>query len=259
MPIHDAYARRTPFEITLPTPDFAGERFPAVLEEADTQGFPGHLTDPSAFALLGEVGAILREIRDADDPPGLIDQYGLLLFQAFGFWRAGHPLYLVSEAAARDAVTKVEPGLDRLPASGTVYLQLPQHLFWVGAEPETPPESLDGFFITWNGGLLTVLAVAGVRPDRAGLSTLPIPSVPVEDLTSMATETMREEGSDFSSTMPGGDLDGLYGVESAGELLKLVARLLPRLLDASDAEVETAPRGSAPEGSNLPFRRISGS
>ncbi len=159
--------------------------------------------------------------------------------------------------AARDAVAESGTGLDRLPASGAVYVQLPQHLFWVGGEPETPPESLDGFFVTWHGGLLTVLAVAGVRPDRAGLSTLPIPSVSVEELPSIATETMREEGEDFSSTIPGGDLDGLYGIQSAGELLKLVARLLPGMLDASDGEVETAPESSAPEGSNLPFRRIS--
>jgi hypothetical protein len=256
MPVHDAYARKTPFEIALPGPEFADERFGAIVEEAETQGLPGHLTDPNAFALLGEVGRILQEIRAPDDLPRLIDQYGLLLFQAFTFWRAGCPLFLVSEDAARRATGGSGSVPIVLADFGSAYVQLPQHLFWVLGEAESQPESLDGFFLTWSDAVLSTLAVAGVRSDRTGVSTLPLPSVPIEDLPAIAMEQIREDGEDFESTIPGGELDRLYGIRSVGELLKLVARLLPSLAGASDAEREQAPPEGRPEGSRLPFRRI---
>ena len=49
MPIHDAYARVTPFELLLPAEGFADERFPLIQEEAEERQVD--LTDPERFAL----------------------------------------------------------------------------------------------------------------------------------------------------------------------------------------------------------------
>ena len=70
---------------------------------------------------------------------------------------------------------------------------------------------------------------------------------------------MREEGEDFRSDMPGAELEGLYEIRAAGELLKLLARAF-RLADP-DAEPETAPadpdgEATGPVPTRLPFRRI---
>jgi len=242
MPLHDAYARVTPYELALPSLEFADERFPRVEEEARTQGFPQHLEDVRSFALLGEVGAMLRELRPADDPPEMIDQYGLLLFHLYHYWREDHPLYLVAVPAARAAVGGSGGGTVELAETGSAYLQLPQHLFWIPGDPN--PESLDGVFLTWKGGEVTAMAVAGVARSRGGVISLPLPTVPIAELPSLSSQPMRSEGEDFSTDMPGAEIDDLYGVESAGEVLKLVARLLPRMAAADP--------GSAPEGAETP-------
>lgn len=252
MALHDAYARRTPYELALPSPEYAQERFPTVVEEAESQGFPGHLTDIGAFSLLGEVGAILQEIRVPDDPPEMIHQYGFLLFHAFHFWKHECPLYLVTVDAAREMVGGGGVGEVPLPDIGAAYLQLPQHLFWVAGD--SAPESLDGIFVSWVEGRLTAMAVAGVATHRPGVITMALPVVPVADLAAISTQEMRDDGADFSTTMPGAEIDGLYAVESAGEILKLVARLLPRLEGA--AWGESTPDASDPPPSSLDYRVI---
>jgi len=255
MPLHDAYARLTPYELALPSPEFAEEHFPRIEEEAHTQGFPRHLADIRAFALLGEVGRILREIRPADDPPEMIDQYGLLLFHLFHFWKHGRPLYLVRVPAARAAVAG--GGVEALDVgeSGSVYLQLPQHLFWIPGEPN--PESLDGVFVTWNGGEVTAVATAGVSRARGGVIAMPLPGIPADELPGLSDRSMRAGGEDFSTEMPGAEIDDLYGVQSAGEVLKLIVRLLPAL---GESEAGRAGEGSEgqPTPSSLSYRVLGG-
>jgi hypothetical protein len=258
MALHDAYARRTPYELSLPSLQFGEERFARVAEEAEAQGFPGHLTDIRSFSLLAEVGAILREIRTPDDPPELIQQYGMLMFHAFHFWQNGFPLFLVSLDAARRAVEADGVESLELPSSGSAYLQLPQHLFWVGEEGEdsaAAPESLDGIFVTWTGGNLIAMVVAGVSSQRSGVIAMPLPPVRISDLSDIVGEIAREGTDDFSTSLPGAEIDGLYGVDSAGEALKLVARLLPGLASA-EAAVSTDRTDGSPTASSLPYRRM---
>jgi hypothetical protein len=257
MALHDAYARRTPYELALPSLAFGEERFAQVAEEAETQGFPGHLTDIRSFSLLGQVGAILREIRTPDDPPEMIHQYGMLVFHAFHFWKKSFPLFLVTVDAARRAAERDVEGDGVLveSASGCAYLQLPQHLFWV--DGEGAPESLDGMFLTWAGAEMNAMAVAGVANRSTGIIIMPLPPVPITDLPSLARERMREDTEDFSTSIPGAEIDGLYGVASAGEALKLVARLLPELQSAEAAAPGTEAAEGAPTPSALPYRRIS--
>ena len=67
MPIHDTYARITPFELLVPDEDFADRRFPLIRKEAEERKV--NLADPERFVLLGEAGAVLREIRGDDEDP----------------------------------------------------------------------------------------------------------------------------------------------------------------------------------------------
>lgn len=254
MALHDAYARRTPYEMTLPSLEFGEERFTQVAEEAETRGFPGHLTDIGAFPLLGEVGAILREIRTPEDPPEMIQQYGMLLFHAFHFWRLKFPLVLVTVEAARRAVAiRGSVEVDLTP-EGCVYLQLPQHLFWTGGDGGQMPESLDGVFVTWVNDHLHAMAVAGVTRQRPGLITLPLSPIIPADLSRISGERARDSGTDFSTSMPGGEMDELYGLESGGEVWKLIARLLPGVGSARAAE--KGPRDGTPPASALDYRRL---
>lgn len=260
MPGHDAFARLTPYELSFPDLAFARRHFVAIREEAEVRGV--ELTDPSAFVMLAATGKALREIRGPEDDPALIHQYGYLLYHSFHFCEAGEPLYLFQTAALRDLLEKEPetagwtPGLE--PAAG--YVQLPQHLVWVRAAPNTPPESLDGFF--WSRvspdrfGLLLAL---GMRADRPGLSVVPLGDLPTAEAADWAHMEMREGGGDFTSTLPGSEIEGLYELRSSGEALKLAARALRRieLPEGIDEAAPTEEGADGPRPSTLPFRRVS--
>jgi hypothetical protein len=69
----------------------------------------------------------------------------------------------------------------------------------------------------------------------------------------------REKGDDYLSTLPGAQLDGLYAVETAGELLKLLARFFAYVQAAPSMLERVSPStGSAlgPRPSALPFVRV---
>ena len=195
MPIHDAYARVTPYELLLPEEGFADERFPLIQEEAKERR--AELTDPGRFALLSEVGAVLREIRGEEDPPQLIHQFGILLFHAFHFWKEGSPFYQMETGAVRYLVEAGPRGggwTASLPGPAG-YVQLPQHLMWVPGGEGVPPESIDGFFWSAPGGeSLSFLIVMGIRKDRPGLSVVPLPTLPLEAAGEWAAITVRPDG-----------------------------------------------------------------
>lgn len=268
MAIHDDYARITPYELAFPDLAYAEERLVAVEEEARARDEEEALADPGRFVMLAEAGRTLQEIRGREEDPALIQQYGVLLYHAYHFWKSGRPVYLLGTHAARYLVEAgPEPGewSPSVPRPGA-YVQLPRHLFWARTLEEGPVEPLDGFF--WSlpeEGDLSVLVALGIRSDRPGLSVVPLPTVPLEGAAEWSTTQVREEGEDFETTLPGGELERLYSVETAGEVLKLVARVLwymdtapgavgheePGAGDggAGDAEGEPAP-------TSLPSRRI---
>lgn len=252
MPAHDAYLRLTPYERLLPDPDFATSAFEGIRD--DMARHPEAADDPGAFALLEGSRRALAELRDPES--GGEDHgatHALLLFHAFHLHGAGRRHLLVSVPVSRWAV---EGAQDREPAgSGDVaggpsvedpadqpeeghraspgdglpqaaYVQLPQHLFWFRDEDEGRPMSLDGFFWTVRGETVYVLGVGGLQgPAGEGFRVLPLPGVPRADAPVWLKETMRESGEDFRSDMPGADLEGLYELRTAGELLKLAARI----------------------------------
>ncbi|MGD2067840.1 MAG: hypothetical protein PVI57_04080 [Gemmatimonadota bacterium] len=276
MPIHDAYARRTPYELLLPDADFAARHFAAVEAEAAERG--SDLSDPEQFVMLMAVGETLRELRGAGESSERIREHGWLLFHAHHFREAGRPLWLLSTPAARLLVEGAEGAPPEVEPPGPAgYVQLPQHLFWARSEPERPmadggegaeppPQPVDGFFWTAAGGKLSVLAVLGVREDRPGFSVVPLPPLPVDDAPGWAADDMREGGGDFRSDMPGAELESLYEIRTAGELLKLVARAFGAIATGAapprpgpgpadgDPDGTVGPDGPAP--SALAYRRI---
>ena len=69
---------------------------------------------------------------------------------------------------------------------------------------------------------LHVLIALGVRPDRPGFSVVPASGV-LDREPHWAEIDAREQGADFETTLPGGELDRLYSIENAAELLKLTS------------------------------------
>ncbi len=69
---------------------------------------------------------------------------------------------------------------------------------------------------------------------------------------------MRGEGSDFAGALPGGELDGLYAFQAAGEVLKLLGRFFAYVGTAPGAlePGEPEPGGSGPPPSTLRFTRV---
>jgi hypothetical protein len=265
MPIHDAYARVTPFELTLPSRGFADERFPLIEKEAETRGLA--VSDPGTFALLSEAGLVLREIRGEEESPQLIRQHGALLFHCFHFWRLDRPLFFLDTEVVRYVVASgPEEGewAPRLPASAG-YVQLPQYLMWAPGGENAVPESLDGFFWSYpSEEAFSVLVVMGLRRDRPGITVVSLPTLPLSAAGPWVSVNVRPEGSDFSSSLPGAEMDGLYSLEAGAEALKLAMRVFwyvdsrPGSLSQADPPGGDAdPKPTAdPEPTTLPYCRV---
>lgn len=232
----DPPARPTPYELAFGETGFDEQVFPAVSEEAEEQRL-----DPARrerFAFLSRSGDAIREVIPQDAPPESLEQYRALLFHAFNFWRAGKHMYRLDIAVARylvEAAPRLE-GWEFAVPYPALYLQLPPNLFWASIATDTPPEPVDGFFVTTarvedaTGSevqRIEALMVLGLRRDRAGFSVIPLDTeagagIPIEwdDLPA------REDGGDFANVLPGGEIAGLYSILTAAEALKLLARAL---------------------------------
>lgn len=265
MAIHDAYPRRTPYELALPGDDFIDDHLEAIREEAEDRG--SAVESPDALMLLGTAGRAHRALAPPDADPGALPEYGALLFHAYHFWRTGGRVHLVSAGVARFAAEASagapapagEGDRARLPAEAG-YLQLPRNLFWARAIEDGPAEAVDGFFWSAPAGTFHALLALGMRGDRPGLSVVPLPAGRLDDLDGWAAVDARPDGKDFESTLPGGEIDRLYSLETTGEGLKLVARLLAYAARAPGGGEEVRPPEEPPEDgpppSELPATRI---
>jgi hypothetical protein len=254
MSLHDDYARLTPFEIAFP--DAASvEALSAVLREGASDVPP-----PEVFVCLPAVVAFVREMAGPEAAPGLLHHYGLLAFHSVHFLRAGRPLYLLDAAAARKIVAGAPDAVPELPHTAG-YMQLPQHLFWVDGLGGPRPESLDGvFWAESSQGTLHGLAITGLRPDRPGFGAVALPEAPVSEASMWVHVTVRETAEDFSTSLPGGDLDRLYAVEMAGELLKLMGRFFAYVAGTrsslTEIQADVAAAAGAPRPSALPYTLV---
>jgi hypothetical protein len=257
MSLHDEYARLTPFEMAFPDRDRFGAFAAGVTDEASGRG--ADPTDLDAFVALPSVGSFLAELHGEGAPRVALLELGALAYHSMHFLRAGCPLFVLETAAVRRLIDEAPAG-QPLPPSVAGYLQLPQHLFWTGAGGAGAPESVDGMFWTvTRKGRLHALPIVGLRPDRAGFGALSVPDAPLAHAEHWLRARVREHSGDYASTLPGSDLDALYAIEAAGEVLKLLARFFARVEAAGPQgpTLELAPPSPAgPRPSALPYRRV---
>ena len=266
MSLHDAYARLTPWELTFQTRENAEALSKSVAEEAEGRGADAE--EPHAFVTMGAVGAFVGHLEGPDAPAGAIHQFGALTFHGVHFTRADCPLFLLSTHVARYLVGGAPEGAPTPPAPAG-YLQLPQHLFWADGGSGAP-ESVDGLFWTvTRHDVIHALLVTGLRPDRPGIGVIPLPEAPIGEARAWLDADVREGGIEFSSHMPGSELDGLHSLVTAGEALKLLARFFAYLSSVpggaephepgrfGPASPDDAPdAASGPVPSRLPFTRV---
>ncbi|MGD2046619.1 MAG: hypothetical protein PVH96_10380, partial [Gemmatimonadota bacterium] len=203
MSLHDDYARVTPFEIAFPDEDAIQRLVREMDEEAAGRDVDPQL--PGIFVTLGAVGDFVRDLQAPDAPDEAARELGALLFHAVHFARSGRRLHLLETAATRYLVEGAPAGEPRPPAPAG-YLQLPQHLFWMDAG-EGAPESVDGaFWVASDAGVLHVLPITGVLPERMAFRALPLPEAPLAEAKGWIDATVRDGAPDYSSALPGHDL-----------------------------------------------------
>lgn len=262
MQFHDEYARITPFELAFPDRDQAEGLVADVRAEAERRG--ADVQDWGAFNMLTSVAGFLQNLREPDAPPEAFMDYGALAYHAHHFLDAQAPVFVVSTHVARylvDGGADAE-GVEAPARAG--YAQLPRNLFWIhsGAEGE-PAEAVDGFFwFVGEDGLLRLLLAVGMREGRPGLGVVRMPEVPFSEAPTWLTAEIRPEGRDFATTLPGGEMEGLYTLTTTGEVLKLVARLFAYMGGVPDGVGPSSTAGAIESGAGqpapsvLPFRRV---
>jgi hypothetical protein len=226
----------SPYELVFGAPFFEEEQFPAIREEAEARGVETDI--PERFLLLGSVGLLLQELLPEGPGRAEFSRVGQLLSQAYHIWGHGKPGYRLTEAEARELVqlTAEAEGWDLSPPSPCGYLDLPRHLFWARIEEGATPEPVAGFFWTVAGPAevsdpavgadaarrLELLLVLGLFPGRPGFSTIAL-ETPLERTDTFPRSGVRPEGEDFANILPGGELQGWYGLITELEVLKLVS------------------------------------
>ncbi len=231
--------RTDPYALAFGAEAIDDRLFPPIEQEAEARGFD--LEDPDRFLFLSSVGRLLQAIAGASeagadtlapdageagpDAGEALRQHGRLLYHAFHFWRAGKVFVELEEDRIRRLLDAENPASDRELVAPAVagYLRLPRNLVWAAPEPGLRPEPADGFFwMLEPGRSLHVLAALGVRPDRPGFSVVTA-SGDLAREAHWADADARPGGLDFATTLPGGELDRLYSLETTAELLKLAS------------------------------------
>jgi hypothetical protein len=266
--------RVTPYELAFGEAGMADRLFPRIDAAVEREQIEPARRD--ALVLLPEVTTLVRELVPSDAPPDAFEQHRAVLFHAFNFWRYGKRLYLFEPAVARYLV-EAKPSLSAWEYSAShtsSYVQLPANLFWASIAPDAPPEPVDGFFVTASAAnprdaeprvyMLDALMVLGIRRHRAGFSVIPFQTEVGGGLVpDWCDEPAREQGQDFESVLPGGDLAGMYSIVTSAESLKLVCRMIWYLDSFRSAVVYEEPperratdRAGSVRRSRLPFHRV---
>lgn len=228
-------ARLTPYEMVFGHAYFEEDRFMVIREEAERVG--ALTTRPEEFIRLVTVAELLQDLLPEGAGGLELERHGQLLFQAYNFWDFGRELLVLGEPLVRELTSaEHEVGAWELtPPHPAGYAQLPRHLVWSRIEEDATPEPVDGFFWMMVGEedpakppylRLDVLFVLGMRPDRAGFSTIPVSrDQHAQPLGHWADGQARPEGRDFENILPGGELQRWLGLLTEAEALKLVSRI----------------------------------
>jgi hypothetical protein len=204
--------RPTPFDLVFESA--AGTIFPKIQSElADSGQDP---RDRDAFLMQREVITLLHDLRPEEGLGEGIDQLAALVHHAYLFWNAGSVTVELPSGQLSDLLA-IEPSPDEQPGQPSTYIQLPERRVWAQVIAGESHEPLDGFFqhAATEAGVLRVLGVFGMHPDRPGFSVVEVTGAKPRALG-------RADGTPlFSSILPGGAAAGLYSIAGAEELLEL--------------------------------------
>ena len=211
--------RVAPYALVLGT--IAPERFPVLRDGIVVVGRDPR--DLDAFLMVREVVELLRELEPEEGLGEGIATMAAFLHQSYLYWMDGERTVTIEVEALERALAGEQPVPppqvpDPTPRQAS-YIQLPPLRVWgVGVEGG-PAEPLDGWFVSQRDESLSVLAILGIHPGRAGFTA-------VEVVGPRPGALERADGSPlFSAALPGAEQAGLASIVGAEELLELAWRL----------------------------------
>ncbi len=205
-------SRPTPFDIVF---ESAAETTFSRIQS----GLAGSGQDPrdrDAFLMQREVVTLLHELRPEEGLGEGIDQLAALVHHAYLFWNAGSVTVELTSEQLSDLLA-IEPSPDEPTGQPPTYIQLPERRVWAQVIAGESHEPLDGLFqyTAPEAGVLRVLGVFGMHPDRPGFSVVEVTGPRPKALS-------RTDGTPlFASILPGGAAAGLNSIAGAEELLEL--------------------------------------
>jgi hypothetical protein len=211
------HLRITPFDLVFETA--SQTTFPAVRAALTATGQDPR--DRDGFLMVREVVELLRDLRPEEGLGEGIDQLAALIHHGYLFWDAGEQTVELPLDHLRGLLLPSDPLQPPNPGGSAFYTQLPERRVWAEVIPGEPHEPLDGFFQypSLEPGVLRVLGVFGVHPDRPGFSVVEVSGRRPVALT-------RPDGTAlFAPTLAGGAAAGLFSLSGEEELLELAWRL----------------------------------
>jgi hypothetical protein len=204
--------RATPFDLVF-QPAVATS-FPRIAASLAAAGHDP--TDRDAFLMDREVITLLRDLRPDEGLGEAMDQMVALVHHAYLTWAAGGVTIPVGRDTAEELLGAVAPDGSEPRDVAPYYAQFPERMIWASVIENEAPEPLDGVFVSRDpSGLLRVLGIFGLRPDRPGFTA-------VEATGSRAPRLTREDGTAlFAPTLPGAAAAGLRSITGEEELLEL--------------------------------------
>lgn len=204
--------RATPFDLVF-QPAVATS-FPRIAASLAAAGHDP--TDRDAFLMDREVITLLRDLRPDEGLGEAMDQMVALVHHAYLTWAAGRVTIPIAPDAAGELLDAAVPDEGEPRDVPAYYAQFPERMVWARVIENEAPEPLDGVFVSRGPqGLLRVLGIFGLRPDRPGFSA-------VEATGSRAPRLTREDGTAlFAPTLPGAAAAGLRSIMGEEELLEL--------------------------------------
>lgn len=207
-------SRESPFELAFAP---LRDRFERI-RESQGGADPG---DRDRFLLNRDVAALLLELRPEEGYGDATEAMAALVHHGYMFWVAGEAAQSVAPDQLHSVIDPVWTGRslpsDRPAVLPSSYVQLPSLSIW-GLLEGGQPEPLDGWFRFRTGNVLNLLAVFGMRPGRAGFTTLELRSEPLE-------LDRREDGTPLFAPFESAARTGLGTVTSEVELLELAWRV----------------------------------
>ncbi len=206
-------SRPHPFDLVFG--QLADNTFSRVVSESSIEN-----VDIATFAKLGVVQELVSTLgvpELAEQNAQALEEYLLLIYVAYRFWRSGRQTYDVDRAAL-DGLIDMPPAAMRFSESTPCYLRLPERWFWAQIDETSPHEPIDGLFATPAGASrVTVVAVLGLRSERGGFSQISVTATHTD--MEAASHTVRKPP--FTPLMAGGTEAGFRSIASLGELLHL--------------------------------------